>query len=58
MAMEQMNLAVLDVAKNAAEAAGTTDTTRIQAQEGAGIVQGVLEGMNSVQAQSAEMEKE
>ena len=56
MAMEQMNLAVLDVAKNAAEAAGSTDTTREHAQEGSEVVNAALEDMTAIQSQAAEME--
>ena len=58
MAMEQMNLAVLDVAKNAGEAAGSTDSTREQAQEGSKIVNAALEDMNAIQSQAPEMEED
>jgi len=58
LAMEQMNLAVLDVAKNASQAAGTTDATRAQAQEGAEVVNDVLKGMNAIQRQAGEMEQD
>ncbi len=58
MAMEQMNLAVLDVAKNAGEAAGSTDSTREQAQEGSKIVNAALEDMNAIQSQATEMEED
>lgn len=48
-AMEQMNEAVLDVAKNAGEASTSTDDMRNRAREGAGIVSKVVTGMNGVE---------
>ncbi len=48
LAMAEMNTAVLAVARSASRAAETTDRARTTAQEGAGIVRSVVEGIGGV----------
>jgi len=48
-AMEEMNATVLEVAKNAAEAAQGTDTARDKAKEGSEVVRQVMRAINTVQ---------
>ena len=51
-AMEEMNATVLEVAKNASNAAGTTDAAKARAVEGAGVVTQVVAAIDLVQAQA------
>ena len=53
--MEQMNSTVLEVAKNASQAAQTADAARGKAQEGSQVVSKVLSGMTQVQEQSVRL---
>jgi len=52
LAMGQMNEAVLEVAKNASQAAETSGGARRKAQDGAAVVSQVMEGIAMVQKQS------
>src|SRR5574344_422777 len=52
-AMEEMNSTVLEVAKNAGTAAETSALTGQKAQEGAGVVNTTLQGIQRVQEKSA-----
>jgi methyl-accepting chemotaxis protein len=54
-AMEEMNATVLEVAKNAGQAAETSDGARQKAQTGAEVVNKVMSGMNDVQQQTAKL---
>jgi methyl-accepting chemotaxis protein len=58
LAMHQMNDAVLEVAKNASQAAETSGGARRKAQEGAAIVSEVMAGIGQVQQQSQELKQE
>jgi methyl-accepting chemotaxis protein len=49
-AMEEMNATVMEVARNAAEAAEQTDLSRIKAQEGAEAVSATINAMNDLKA--------
>jgi methyl-accepting chemotaxis protein len=51
-AMEEMNATVLEVAKNASNAAQTTDAARTKAEEGAGVVKQVVAAIGLVQTQA------
>ena len=51
-AMEQMNAAVLNIAKNAEDAASHSATMRDKASEGQGIVNDVVTAINAVQEKS------
>ena len=51
-AMEQMNVTVLEVAKNASQAAEDADVARDNAQSGAEIVGRVIESVGEVQSQA------
>jgi methyl-accepting chemotaxis protein len=51
-AMEEMNATVLEVARNATQAADNSDKTRDKALEGAVIVEKVVQGIESVQRQA------
>ncbi len=51
-AMEQMSATVLEVAKNASHAAEISDSARQKAQEGAAIVDTVLQGIEAVQVEA------
>ncbi|AGW13094.1 putative methyl-accepting chemotaxis sensory transducer [Megalodesulfovibrio gigas DSM 1382 = ATCC 19364] len=53
--MEEMNATVLEVAKNAASAAGTADQAKSKAAEGAQVVSKVVQGIERVQHQSQAM---
>jgi methyl-accepting chemotaxis protein len=57
-AMEEMNATVLEVAKNASQAAGTSDGARTQAQEGSGIVGRVVTDIVEVQKQSQALKQD
>jgi methyl-accepting chemotaxis protein len=52
-AMEEMNATVLEVAKNASEAAHGTDAARDKAREGAEVVRQVMAAIDAVQARAA-----
>ena len=60
-AMEQMNMAVLDISKNASDAAASSDNMRNTATDGQNIVGQVVSSINMVQKNSlalrADMEK-
>ncbi len=56
-AMEQMNASVLEVARNAAEAADSADNARTEAENGGLIVNDAIERINRVQSMTLEMEK-
>ncbi len=56
-AMEQMNASVMEVARNAAEAADSADNARTEAENGGTIVNDVVERINRVQGMTVEMEK-
>ncbi|MDQ7831002.1 MAG: methyl-accepting chemotaxis protein [Desulfovibrionaceae bacterium] len=51
-AMEEMNATVLEVAKNASQAAETSDTAKKKAQEGSGVVEQVIREIANVQEQA------
>lgn len=51
-AMEEMNATVLEVAKNASQASESSDKARSKAQEGAGIVSRVVDGITEAQQQA------
>lgn len=57
-AMEEMNATVMEVAKNAAEAADTADQARHKAREGADVVTQVVSGIGEVQAASLELKND
>ncbi|MFP5258880.1 MAG: methyl-accepting chemotaxis protein [Acidobacteriota bacterium] len=54
-AMEEMNATVLEVARNAANAASTTDAARTKASEGADVVDRVVTAIARVQQQAQVM---
>jgi methyl-accepting chemotaxis protein len=54
-AMEEMNATVLEVAKNASQAAETAEDARKRAQNGSGIVNRVMTGMNNVEKQTGKL---
>ena len=54
-AMEEMNATVLEVAKNAGQAAETSDGARKKAQTGADVVNKVMSGMTDVQHQTTKL---
>ncbi|WP_353116165.1 methyl-accepting chemotaxis protein [Nitratidesulfovibrio sp.] len=51
-AMEEMNATVLEVARNATQAAETSEKARQEAQDGAGVVNSVVKGIGEVRQQS------
>ncbi|MGE4299678.1 MAG: methyl-accepting chemotaxis protein [Desulfovibrionaceae bacterium] len=57
-AMEEMNSTVLEVARNASDAASISDNAKNKAQEGASIVTQVVKGIGEVQAQAMEMKED
>ncbi|MDP2849395.1 MAG: methyl-accepting chemotaxis protein [Humidesulfovibrio sp.] len=57
-AMEEMNATVLEVAKNAGQAAETSDGARKKAQSGADVVNKAMTGMNQVQQQTAKLKSD
>jgi methyl-accepting chemotaxis protein len=57
-AMEEMNATVLEVAKNAGQAAETSDGARQKAQSGAQVVQKVMSGMSGVQQQTTRLKSD
>jgi methyl-accepting chemotaxis protein len=56
-AMEEMNATVLEVAKNASQAAETADKAKTKAQDGASIVKEVLKGIGEVQKNALDLKK-
>jgi len=54
-AMEEMNATVLEVAKNASQAAETSDKARNKAQEGADIVRRVVQGIGQAQRRALDL---
>ncbi|WP_147819874.1 methyl-accepting chemotaxis protein [Salidesulfovibrio onnuriiensis] len=54
-AMEEMNATVLEVARNAADAAANADEARVKAGTGAELVDKVVEAIAQVDARSAEL---
>jgi methyl-accepting chemotaxis protein len=57
-AMEEMNATVLEVAKNASQAAETSDNARKKAQEGAEIVGQVVKGIGEVERQARDLKQD
>jgi methyl-accepting chemotaxis protein len=57
-AMEEMNATVLEVAKNASQAAETADRAKSKAKDGASIVEQVLRGIGEVQKQALDLKKD
>ena len=57
-AMEEMNATVLEVARNASEAAETSESAKINAEDGSGIVHKVVNGIGMVQRQAQEMKED
>jgi len=55
-AMEQMNASVLEVARNAGQAAESADKAKGEAENGGGIVSDVVSRINRVQEMTVEME--
>ncbi|TVR00726.1 MAG: HAMP domain-containing protein [Desulfovibrionales bacterium] len=54
-AMEEMNATVLEVARNASQAAEASDQARTKAEDGAKVVSASVEAINTVQQQAAKM---
>lgn len=54
-AMEEMNATVLEVARNASQAAGTADQAKHKAQDGAQVVTQVVKGIGEVQTSALEL---
>ncbi|GAB6059968.1 methyl-accepting chemotaxis protein [Desulfonatronum parangueonense] len=54
-AMEEMNATVLEVAKNASQAAEASDQSRTKAEDGAKVVTASVAAINKVQQQATEM---
>ena len=54
-AMEEMNATVLEVAKNASQAAEASDQAKTKAEAGAGVVSASVSAINKVQNQAGEM---
>ena len=57
-AMEQMNATVMEVAKNASQAAETADQAKHQAQDGAKVVTEVVTGIADVQSTALELKND
>ncbi|NMC49574.1 MAG: methyl-accepting chemotaxis protein, partial [Desulfovibrio sp.] len=57
-AMEEMNATVLEVAKNAGNAADTAASARTKAQEGAALLDRVVSGMDDVQRQTDHLKRD
>jgi hypothetical protein len=57
-AMEEMNATVFEVAKNASQAAETSDNARKKAQEGAEIVGQVVKGIGEVERQARDLKQD
>jgi methyl-accepting chemotaxis protein len=56
--MEEMNATVLEVAKNASNAAHTADQAKVKAEEGSKVVSQVVQGIDQVQHHSQEMKND
>ncbi|MCT4535003.1 methyl-accepting chemotaxis protein [Halodesulfovibrio sp.] len=56
-AMEEMNATVLEVAKNASEAAANADATKTRATEGAAVVSDAVQSIMEINRQVGEMKK-
>ncbi len=56
-AIEEMNATVLEVARNASEAAKSADSARQSAEEGQGIVNSVIKAISVVQNRSEELKQ-
>ena len=56
-AMEEMNATVLEVAKNASQAAEASDQARTKAEDGAKVVSDSVVAINKVQRQAGEMKE-
>ena len=56
--MEEMNATVMEVAKNASNAASTADQAKVKAEEGSKVVGQVVKGIEQVQSQSLEMKND
>ena len=54
-AMDQMNTTVMEVAKNASNAANTADKAKLKAQQGSDIVRQVVGGIAGVQKQALDL---
>lgn len=57
-AMEEMNATVLEVAKNASQAADTADQAKHKAQDGAEVVTKVVRGIGEVQSAALELKSD
>ncbi len=57
-AMEEMNATVLEVARSAADASESAENARKEAEEGAGVVEQVVRGIGSVQAQAMALKED
>ncbi|WP_243313391.1 methyl-accepting chemotaxis protein [Fundidesulfovibrio agrisoli] len=57
-AMEEMNATVLEVARNASQAAETSDRARMKAEEGSQVVGRVVEGIGEVQRNSLKLKED
>jgi len=57
-AMEEMNATVLEVAKNASQAADSSANARVKALDGAKIVSQVVDGINTMQTVSLTMKED
>ncbi len=57
-AMEEMNVTVLDVARNAGDASRQADSTRNKAQEGSGVVAVVVSNINKVNSISVGLQRD
>ena len=53
--MEEMNATVLEVAKNASQAADTADRARQKAVTGSAVVEKVVHGIQDVQSHALEI---
>jgi methyl-accepting chemotaxis protein len=56
--MEEMNSTVIEISKNASNAASTAEETRIKAEKGAKLVTQLTQGIGRVQNQSQEMKND
>ncbi len=57
-AMEEMNATVLEVARNASQAAETSDQARGQAEDGSRVVGRVVDGIGQVQREALELKSD
>jgi methyl-accepting chemotaxis protein len=56
-AIEEMNATVLEVARNASEAAGSADNARNNAEEGQGIVEAVIQSITEVKNRATSLKE-